>query len=177
LSGVVICLAWAGLAGLPFLVAFRIEDVFALGPGLRGLVLTAYGVAGFLGARLVGAASDRFGPRVAICAGLLLGAVAVASIGLSDQLPVLAVAWALCGICGQLVLVGINITVLTGETNARAGAISVVTALRFLGMSASPAAFTGLYRHDAALGFLAPAAILVLTIPLTAALRWPARTR
>lgn len=167
-AGGVVFLAWACLAGLPFLVAFRVDDLFALTPGVRGLVLTAYGIAGFLAARLVGAASDRFGPRVALAAGLLLGAAAMASIGLFPSLPAVTIAWAIGGVCGQLVLVGINATVLGGEGNGRSGAISVVTALRFLGMSASPAVFTGLYHASPALSFLVAAGVLAAAVPLLA---------
>ncbi|AIJ23656.1 MFS transporter [Amycolatopsis methanolica] len=167
-AGGVVFLAWACLAGLPFLVAFRVDDLFALPPGVRGLVLTAYGIAGFVAARLVGAASDRFGPRVAVAAGLLLGAAAMASIGLLPSLPMVTVAWAVGGVCGQLVLVGINATVLGGEGNGRSGAISVVTALRFLGMSASPAVFTALYHTSPALSFLVAAGVLAATVPLLA---------
>jgi MFS family permease len=167
-SGVVIFVAWACLAGLPFLIAFRVGDAFGLGPGARGLVLTAFGVAGFVSARLVGSAADRFGPRAAVCAGLLLGAVAVGAIGVAGSLPVVVLAWAVGGICGQLVLVGVNAVVLGRDDAGRGGAISVVTALRFLGMSASPAAFTPLYRTDPALGFLVPAALLAAVTPLLA---------
>lgn len=174
-TGAVVFLAWACLAGLPFLVAFRIDDLFSLAPGVRGLVLTAFGVAGFLSARPAGAASDRFGPRAAICAGLLLGAIAVGAIGVFASLPVVIVAWALGGVCGQLILVGINASVLTGTENGRSGAISVVSALRFLGMATTPAAFTGLYHHNPALGFLLPAGLLALTVPLAALSRARAR--
>jgi MFS family permease len=167
-SGIVIFVAWACLAGLPFLVAFRVDDAFALGPGARGLVLTAFGLAGFVTARLIGVAADRFGPRFAVCLGLLFGAVAVGAIGVVGSLPLVVVAWAAAGVCGQLTLVGINAVVLGGGPNGRGGAISVVTALRFLGMSASPAAFTGVYRHDPALGFLLPGVLLAVTTPLLA---------
>jgi ACDE family multidrug resistance protein len=167
-AGVVIFVASACMIGLTFLVAFRLDDLFRLSPGIRGLALTAFGVAGFVTARPAGAVSDRFGPRVAVRAGMLVGAIAVAVIGVSRSSPVLIAAWALAGVCGQLILVGINASVLTGGAGGRGGAISVVTALRFLGMAVAPAAFTGLYRHDPVLGFLVPAAILALTVPLAA---------
>jgi MFS family permease len=54
LPGLIGLVAWACLYGIAFLVAFRLEDAFGLGSGLRGLVLTGYGVAGLLTARLVG---------------------------------------------------------------------------------------------------------------------------
>ncbi|TNC25417.1 MFS transporter [Amycolatopsis alkalitolerans] len=165
-SGFVMFLAWACLAGLPFLVAFRVDDAFSLGPGERGLVLTAFGIAGFVAARLAGTVSDRYGPRLAITLGLLLGAVAVGAIGVVGTLPLVVVAWAAGGVCGQLILVGINALVL--GNGGGGGAISVVTALRFLGMSVSPAAFTALYHHSAALGFLVPGALLAVTTSLLA---------
>ncbi|MCI2418188.1 MFS transporter [Saccharopolyspora sp. K220] len=172
LIGGVAFVAWACLAGLPFLVSFRLDDAFSLSPGARGLVLTAYGVAGVIGARLTGGAVDRFAQRAIVCAGLLVGALSVGAIGLVAWLPVIVVAWAVGGVCGQLILVGIHATVLVGGTSGRGAIISVVTALRFLGMSAAPAAFTELYRSDAALGFLLPAALLALAIPVVA-VWWP----
>lgn len=176
LAGGVAFVSWAALAGLPFLVAFRLDDAFALSPSARGLVLTGFGVAGAVTARLTGGAVDRFGPRAVVASGLLLAAVAVGSIGLVSWLPAVTAAWAVGGICGQLVLVGLHTTVLGGGTSGSGGVISVVTALRFLGMAASPAAFTGLYRHDAALGFLVPALLLVLTVPVVS-VWWPRRDR
>ncbi|MGW3473503.1 MFS transporter [Saccharopolyspora sp. NPDC000995] len=172
LTGGVAFVAWACLAGLPFLVSFRLDDAFSLSPGARGLVLTAYGIAGAIGARLTGGGVDRYGQRAVVFVGLLFGALAVASIGLVAWLPAVAVAWAVGGVCGQLILVGIHATVLTGGASGRGGTISVVTALRFLGMSAAPAAFTSLYRYDAALGFVLPAALLAVTLPVVAVC-WP----
>jgi len=169
-------LAGGCLAGTLFLVAFRVDDAFAVSPSLRGAVLTTYGIAGMLGARLVGGFSDRFGPRAAVGGGLLLGGATLTGIALTESLPLLAAAWALAGLGTQLMLVGINTTALTGDHTGRSGAISVVTSARFLGMAAAPAAFTGLYRHDPALGFLLPAALLVLAVPAVAA-RWPPLSR
>lgn len=163
------------LAGLPFLVAFRLDDAFAVSPSLRGAVLTAYGVAGILGARFVGGAADRFGARAAVSGGLLLGGLTLTAIALADSLAMIAAAWALAGLGTQLVLVGVNTTALTGDGTTRSSTISVVTAARFLGMAAAPAAFTGLYRAEAAFGFLLPAAVLVLAIPAVVA-GWPRRT-
>ncbi|MDA3627712.1 MFS transporter [Saccharopolyspora sp. WRP15-2] len=176
LVGGVAFVSWASLAGLPFLVSFRLDDAFSLSPGARGLVLTGFGFAGAITARLTGGAVDRFGPRSIVGAGLLISAFAVGSIGLAAWLPAVVVAWAVSGICAQLVLVGIHATVLVGGSSGGGGVISVVTALRFLGMSASPAVFTGIYRYDAALGFLAPALLLALTIPVVH-VWWPRRDR
>ncbi|WP_406691126.1 MFS transporter [Saccharopolyspora sp. ID03-671] len=173
LSGGVAGVAWMASAGLPFLVSFRLDDAFALSPGARGLALTAYGIAGVLAARLTGGAVDRFGVRATLITGVLSAAIAVTAIGLVEWLPVVVLAWALAGVCGQLILVAVNATVLGGVGGG--GAISVVTAWRFLGMSASPAVFTALYRQDAGLGFGLAGLLLALLIPVVS-IWWP-RTR
>ncbi|MEB3372076.1 MFS transporter [Saccharopolyspora mangrovi] len=170
LSGGVAGVAWMCSAGLPFLVSFRLDDAFALSPGARGLALTAYGVAGVLAARLTGSAVDRFGVRAALITGVLAAAVAVAAIGLVDVLAVVVLAWAVAGVCGQLILVAVHSTVLGGAGGG--GAISVVTAWRFLGMSAAPAVFTGLYRLEAGLGFGLAGLLLALLIPVVS-IWWP----
>ncbi|TDD83361.1 MFS transporter [Saccharopolyspora karakumensis] len=174
LSGGIAGVAWMSSAGLPFLVSFRLDDAFALSPGARGLALTAYGIAGVLGARLTGSAVDRFGVRAMLITGVLSAALAIATIGLVDSLPVVVLAWAAAGACGQLILVAVHSTVLGGSGGG--GAISVVTAWRFLGMSAAPAVFTGLYYRDAALGFGLAGLLLALMIPVVS-IWWPRTPR
>ncbi len=164
-AGALVFVTGACLPGLSFLVAFRLDDAFALSPATRGVVLTAYGGAGMIGARLVGSATDRFGRRAAVSGGLAVGGLTVSAIAVTTSLPVVTAAWALAGVAAQMVLVGVNTTVLASQPAGRSGAISVVTSLRFLGMSTSPAAFTGLYRSDPVLGFLVPAAAMVAVIP------------
>ncbi|MGA6167674.1 MFS transporter [Amycolatopsis magusensis] len=160
--GLLVFLGWGCLAGLSFLVAFRLEDVFELSSGPRGLALTVFGAAGFATARLSGGFADRFGPVTAVATGLLGGGAVVAVLGLAGSLPVLIGAWAVGGVVAQLISVGTNTLVITGAGAARNGAISVVQALRFLGMACSPLAFTGLYHADPRLAFLLPAGALVL---------------
>ncbi|OLT46730.1 MFS transporter [Saccharomonospora sp. CUA-673] len=168
LPGLAALVGWACLAGLAFLVAFRFEDAFGLGSGARGLVLTGFGVAGFVCARAVGAAADRFGGRATAVVGLLAGAGLLVVIGATTTLPVAVAAWAAAGVCGQLVLVAVNTTVLADSSPGRGGAISVVQSMRFLGMAAAPAVFTAPYHADALLGFALPAAALVAAAPLAA---------
>jgi predicted MFS family arabinose efflux permease len=148
--GLVAGLAWAALGGLAFLVALRVEDAFTLGAGLRGALLTGFGVAGLLTARLVGAGVDRIGPRVTIRLGAVLGAVLVAAVGLLPSALAVAAVWALAGAAAQLVLVGVNTLVLRGST---AGGVSVVQSGRFLGAAASPALFLGAYHYSPVAGF------------------------
>ncbi len=162
--GLVAGLAWAALGGLAFLVALRVEDAFTLGAGLRGALLTGFGVAGLLTARLVGVGVDRVGPRVTIRLGAVLGAVLVAAVGLLPSAIAVAAVWALAGAAAQLVLVGVNTLVLRGGT---AGGVSVVQAGRFLGASASPALFLGAYHLSPVAGFGLAGVVLLAAAGLT----------
>ncbi|EHR51055.1 arabinose efflux permease family protein [Saccharomonospora marina XMU15] len=173
LPGLLALVGWACLSGISFLVAFRLEDTFELTSAVRGLVLTGFGVAGFLTARLVGSAADRFGVRVAGFTGLVAGAALVSAAGLVGTVPAVAASWALAGVAAQLVIVAVNVSVVSGRSRGRGGAISAVQALRFLGMAAAPALFTAPYRFDPVLGFVVPAALLALVAPAALALRRP----
>jgi MFS family permease len=143
-------LAWGALGGLSFLVALRVEDAFTLGAGLRGLLLTGFGVCGLLTARLIGSGVDRVGPGVSVRVGAVAGAVLVAAVGLLPSVVAVAAVWALAGAAAQLVLVGVNTLVLRGGT---AGGVSVVQAGRFLGASAAPAVFLAPYHLSPVAGF------------------------
>lgn len=164
--GVVALLGWGALGGLSFLVAFRAEDDFGLSPTGRGLLLTGFGVAGLLTARLAGGAVDRAGPRRGVVAGAVAGAVLVAVAGTGSALLAVAVCWALAGVAAQLLLVGVNTAALTGDGGNRGGAVSVVQAMRFLGAALAPLALTPLYGVHPATAFLVPTVLLAVVAPL-----------
>lgn len=165
LTGVVALVGWASLGGVSFLVAFRARDVFGLGAGARGLLLTGFGVAGMLSARGVGFLIERVGGRNSAVIGAVGGAVPVALVGVVGWLPAVAVLWALAGVAAQFMLVGLNALVLGGDGDNRAGAVSVVQAFRFMGAALSPIAFTPVYHAVPEAGFLLPAGLLLLTAP------------
>jgi MFS family permease len=119
-----------------------------------------------LSARLVGRGIDRIGGRPAVLIGSVFGAVPLVVAGLVPSIAVLAVAWALCGIAAQFVLVGVNTLILSGPGPNKSGAVSVVQAFRFSGAAASPVAFTPVYHLDPIAGFLVPAALLAVTAPV-----------
>ncbi|QHE69333.1 MFS transporter [Rhodococcus sp. WAY2] len=164
--GVVALLGWGALGGLSFLVAFRAEDVFGLSPTQRGLLLTGFGVAGILTARLVGGVIDRIGARTAVVIGAIAGAVLIAAAGTVSLLAVVAVAWFAAGAAGQFILVGVNAAVLGSSGPNRGGAVSVVQALRFTGNALAPITLTPVYAISPAAGFLLPAVLLAVAAPL-----------
>jgi MFS family permease len=157
-------LGWGCLGGLAFLVSFRAQDAFGLCAGSRGVLLTVFGVAGMLTARLVGHLVDRVGGRRSGAIGMLGGALLLVGVGLVGSAVVVGALWALCGVASQLVLVGVNSLALSSATN-RGGAVSVVQACRFLGAALSPVAFTPVYHAGALLAFLFPAALLIAGTP------------
>jgi MFS family permease len=165
--GVVSAVGWACLSGLGFLVALRLEDAFGVSSAQRGLVLTGMGLVGLLSARLVGSLVDRVGGRRCILIGAGLGAALVLAIGVAPAAAVVAVLWAVGGVATQLVLVGVNALVLRSGATNRGGSMSVVQAVRFGGGALAPAVVTPLYAAEPVAGFLLPAVLLALVVPLT----------
>lgn len=163
--GMAALLGWGCLGGLTFLVSFRAQDAFGLGAGTRGLLLTAFGVAGMLTARPVGQLVDRWGGRRCVPLGMVAGAVLLVGVGLLPSVAAAAVLWALCGVFSQFLLVGVNSLALSGGANP-GGAVSVVQALRFVGAALTPAVFTPVYHANAPLAFLVAALVLVVGAPV-----------
>jgi MFS family permease len=172
-AGVVAAVGWGCLAGLNFLVALRLEEAFALGAGTRGLVLTGFGVAGLLTARLVGGGVDRMGPRRSVLLGAGLGVLVVLAVGLVPAVWMVAAAWAVGGAATQLVLVGVNALVLSGSGTNQGGSMSVVQAVRFGGGSLAPLALIPVYAADPVTAFLVPALLLAVVVPAALPRRRP----
>ncbi|GAB2913782.1 MFS transporter [Rhodococcus aerolatus] len=164
-TGLVALVGWGALGGLSFLVAFRAEDDFGLSATGRGLLLTGFGVAGLLTARVAGGAIDRVGARRGVVVGSVVGALLVAGTGVLPALWAAGLCWALAGVAAQLLLVGVNTAVLTADGGNRGGAVSVVQAMRFLGASAAPLALTPVYGLHPVAAFLVPTALLALVAP------------
>jgi MFS family permease len=165
-TGLVAAVGWGCLSGLGFLVALRLEEVFGMSAGLRGLVLTGFGASGLLTARLVGGGVDRIGPRRSVLLGAGLGTLVVLGVGLAPAPWLVAAVWTVGGPATQLVLVGVNALVLRSSAENPGGSMSVVQAIRFGGGALSPVAITPIYHADPLAGFLIPAALLAATVPL-----------
>ena len=108
------------------------------------VLLTGFGIVGFLTARYVGKAIDRFGAGTTAILGATLGAAMVAAVGTAPLAAVVVLCWALTGAAAQGVLVSINALVLQSENANRGGSVSVVQSLRFMGVAAAPLAFVPL---------------------------------
>lgn len=157
--GVLAALCWGSLGGLAFMVALRFGDAFALSAGVRGALLTVFGVVGLLTSLAVGAAVDRWGAPATIRLGTLLGAVMMGLIGVLPSVVAIAAVWALAGMASQCGLVGVNVLALR-EPNG-SGAVSIVQSLRFVGAAAAPAVFLAPYHFSAVAGFGLASVVLV----------------
>jgi MFS family permease len=156
---------YLGFTGLPFLVSLRIDDAFGLGSSTRGLLLAAYGAAGFALGNVAGRIVDRTGGRRGATAGAVLGAAFVLLIGVAGTPVALAVVWTAGGAASALLWAGLNtLAVVTSETN-RAGVVSAYQASKFIGAAAAPIAWLDLYHASAPTVFAACAAVTLLVIP------------
>jgi MFS family permease len=164
--GLVAGLGWACLVGLGFLIALRLEETFSLGAGSRGLVLTGLGVVGLLTGGLVGGRIDRIGPERGVLIGAWLGVLVVVGVGVAPTVWLVAAFWATGGVAGQLMNVGVNTLVDRYSHGNKAGALSVVQALRFGGGALGPVAIPPLFHAHPLAGFLVPAALLAIVVPI-----------
>ncbi len=136
-----------------------------------GLALTAFNVASAVAQTPMGFAVDRYGPRLVLIAGLLLGGMAFAVVGFLPTYPVLLVASVVAGIANS-VYHPADYAMLSGAIGeARMGrAFSVHTFAGYLGGALAPAAMLllaswfGLGAALVAAGLLAFLAVAPLLI-------------
>jgi MFS family permease len=161
------CAGYLGFTGLPFLVSLRIDDAFALASSPRGLILAAYGAAGFALGNAAGRLVERMGGHRGAVIGAILGAGSVALLGVASSPLLLAAVWTAGGAASALLWAGLNtIAVESSETN-RAGVVSAYQASKFVGAAAAPVAWLPLYHASAPLVFGCAAAVTLAVIPFT----------
>jgi MFS family permease len=162
---------YAGVTGLGFMVALRLSDAFGLGSTMRGVVLATFGVAGMISGRAGGQAVDRFGRTAAVMAGSLVCAAVVAAIGLAGSAGATAALWFVAGAGSTVAWAGLNTLAVEAVPSNRAGATSVVSALKFAGNAAAPLIWLPLYDSQPRLAFFGAAATAVLAALLVVPLR------
>jgi hypothetical protein len=95
-----------------------------------------------------------------------IGVLVIVGVGLAPAVWLVAAIWAVGGVATQLVLVGVNTLVLRSSAANPGGSMSVVQAVRFGGGALSPVAITPIYHADPLAGFLIPAALLAVAVPV-----------
>lgn len=162
---------YAGVTGLGFLVALRLSDAFGLGSTMRGVVLATFGVAGMISGRAGGQAVDRFGRVAAVIAGSLVCAGVVAALGVAGSAGLTAALWFVAGAGSTVAWAGLNTLAVEAVPSNRAGATSVVSALKFAGNAAAPVIWLPLYDSDPRLAFVAAGAMAAIAALLVVPLR------
>lgn len=137
------------------LAALVASDRFGLSPAARGMVVAAFGVAGFLTGRATGRVFDRVGVRRAGLAAMGLLGVSVAAVGSVPFAVLLGVAMALAGIGGTGGRVLTNTLAMASTPANPAGATSVALAVQFLGSACAPAVLPLYDRSPAAAALVA----------------------
>jgi MFS family permease len=155
--------AYAGVAGVGFLVAVLAADEFGLSSIARGVVLAGFGVSGMLVGRAAGGAVDRLGRVPVTLTGAAICAALVALIGLAPSAGVLGALWFATGLGSALIWAGINTLAVEAVPGNRAGGTSVVSAFKFAGNAAAPVMWLPLYHVDPSLGFAGAAAMALLS--------------
>jgi MFS family permease len=146
---------FAGLAGLSFIVALRLEDAFGLDTIGRGVVLAGFGISGVLFGRVAGAAADRFGRITVAVTGAVVSAVVVSLVGFAGTAGATAALWFSLGATSTLLWAGLNTLVIEAVPENRAGTTSVFGAFKFGGSAIAPIMFLPLYNADPPAAFVA----------------------
>lgn len=142
------------------LAALVASDRFGLAPAARGLVVAAFGIAGFVTGRGTGRVFDRVGVRRAGLAAMGLLGVSVAAVGLVPCAVLLGLAMALAGVGGTGGRVLTNTLAMASTPANPAGATSVALAVQFLGSASAPALLPIYDRSPALASGVASAAAL-----------------
>ena len=161
------CAGYLGFTGLPFLVSLRIDDAFDLASSPRGLILAAYGAAGFALGNAAGRLVDRIGGHRGAVIGSVVGAAFVLALGFADTPLVLALAWTAGGAASALLWAGLNTIAVNFSDTNRAGVVSAYQASKFVGAAAAPIAWLPLYHASTPLVFACAAAVTLAVIPFT----------
>lgn len=113
-------------------------DRFGMSPGQRGLVVVAFGVAGFATARLAGGWADRVGVLAMGAVASAVLAAATFAVQVSPALWILVLALALCGATATCVRILSSSLAIASTPSNESGATSVTQAAQFGAGAAAP---------------------------------------
>lgn len=126
-------------SGVMVLSALVAADRFGLSASVRGLVVAAFGVAGFVAGRSLGRLYERYGLFRVGAAALTVGGVSVALIGVAPWAAALVVLVAAAGVAGTGGRVLTNSLALASTPANPGGATSMMMAVQFVGTALVPA--------------------------------------
>jgi MFS family permease len=161
-------LGYLGFTAIGFVLVLVAADEFGLGSGARGLLVAAYGVGGIVLGRFAGSVVDRAGRPLTALAGTLACLVGVLALTTAPSAWSLALVWLGIGCAATFVWAALNTMAVESFPANRAGATSVYSAFKFLGIAIGPLVYVPLFHEDTrapfllAAGFSGLLALLVL---------------
>ena len=161
--------SYLGASSIPFLVALYAEEHLRLGAAKTGVLLLGFGLAGMLLGAFWGHLSDRFGAiRCGIVASVFT-AICVAGVGLTNNLVAVGSIWTLAGCGASMMTVALQNLTVRAIPNNIGGALSVVSAFRFLGAAIAPLVWLPIYYGSATIAFVAAGCSVLIAIPALSA--------
>lgn len=152
-----LCLCGFGIGscvvGTGFLVALRLRDDLGRSPGVAGVVLVGFGLAGLLVGPLGGRVTDRVDAVVTGPLAALTAAVLLVLAGRADGLASLAALWIGTGAAASLLVVSVQRLTVEAVPANRGGAASVQSAFRFLGSAVAPTVWLPVATRSTPLAF------------------------
>jgi MFS transporter, ACDE family, multidrug resistance protein len=136
-------------------------EEFGLGPGARGLLVAGYGIGGVAFGRYAGGVVDRVGRPATALGGALACAALVLGLAFAPSAWSLALLWLAVGCAGTFVWAGLNTIAVESFPDNRAGAVSVYSAFKFVGVAIAPVLYVPLFEDDPGLPFLVAAGFAV----------------
>ncbi|MGJ3508029.1 MFS transporter [Enemella sp. A6] len=133
------------VSGVMVLGAMIASDRFGLSPGLRGLVVASFGVAGLIAGPAIGSLADRIGiPRTGFLGALGLGVAFIATGWVPWMWGLVALVF-ITGLAGTAARIGSNAIALRSTPVNPGGATSVTMSAQFVGTALAPVVLLPLY--------------------------------
>jgi MFS family permease len=155
------CCGYLGFTAIGFVVALVVEEEYGLGPATSGLVVASYGAGGIVLGRLGGIAADRIGRPLTAIGGGLACAAGVAGLAFAPNVWSLTLLYFAIGCGSAFAWAGLNTIVVESFPDNRAGAVSVYSAFKFVGVAIAPVLYVPLFEDDTSLPFLAAAGFAI----------------
>jgi MFS family permease len=157
--------SYLGASALPFLVALYLHDRLDASPGLTGVALIGFGVAGLVLGSVWGTLCGRYGARACgIVAAVATGGF-VAFVGTTGSVAVLALCWTAAGAAASMLVVALQDLTVRAVPGNRGGTLSAVSAFRFTGAALAPVIWLPIYHSGPSLVFAIAGASVLLAVP------------
>lgn len=151
------CCGYLGFTAIGFVVALVATQQFGLGPAASGLVVAAYGLGGILLGRVGGIVADRTGRPLTAIAGGLGCAAGVLGLAFVPSVWSLTLLYFAIGCGSAFAWAGLNTIAVESFPENRAGAVSVYSAFKFVGVAIAPILYVPLLDRETSLPFLVAA--------------------